>query len=275
MEIFNYPQSIKIQNNNIRYYRQGSGECLVFVHGITTYSFIWKSVIAYFTNKYEVIAIDLLGCGDSEKDLQEDFSLKRQAHLIKDLLSELQIEKAHLVCHDVGGGIGQIFAVNYPKMLYSLCLINSVAYDFWPVQPIIAMRTPIIRQLAMASLDFGVFSLIIKRGLYHKDKCNDELMYYFWKPFKDSSGKKAFLHFAKCLNNQNLLEIEKEISEIEIPTLIIRGEADVYLSSIIAEKLHKNIANSKLIRIKTAGHFLQIDEPEMLSHEILNHISNK
>ncbi len=270
MVMFHSPHVIQVQGNSITYYREGQGETILFVHGITTYSFIWKSLIPYFKEKYDVILIDLLGCGDSDKPLNQDFSLKRQTHLIKDFCQLLGIEKLHLVCHDVGGGIGQIFAVNYPDYLYDLTLVNSVAYNFWPVQPIVAMRTPIIRQIAMASLDFGMFQLIVKRGLYHKTQLTAEIMNHFWKPMKSSLGRKGFLHFAKCLDNKNLTEIEEELRLLTIPVLIIRGEADVYLTASIAEKLHAEIPNSQLVRIETAGHYLQIDEPKMLSSSILN-----
>ncbi len=274
MDIFKKPFTIEIQGNSITYYREGKGEVIIFVHGITTYSFIWKRLVPYFIDNYDVILIDLLGCGDSDIPLNEDFSLKRQAHLINEFCQKLDISKLHMVCHDVGGGIGQIFAVNFPELLYDLTLINTVAYNFWPVQPIVAMRTPIIRQIAMATLDFGMFELIVKRGLYNKTQLSDDLMNHFWKPMKTALGRKGFLHFAKCLDNTNLTEIENELRELEMPVLIIRGDADVYLSASIAEKLHAEIKHSQLIRIETAGHFMQEDEPEKISMAILNFISN-
>ncbi len=273
MNIFEKPNSIEIQGNSITYYREGKGEVILFVHGITTYSFIWKRLVPYFKDNYDIILIDLLGCGDSDKPSNEDLSLKRQSQIIKEFCQKLGISKFHMVCHDVGGGIGQISAVNFPDFLYDLTLINSVAYNFWPVQPIIAMRTPIIRQIAMASLDFGMFELIVKRGLYNKTQLSDDLMNLFWKPMRTTIGRKGFLHFAKCLDNTNLTEIENEIKQLAMPVLIIRGEADVYLSASISEKLHTEIKNSQLIKIKTAGHFMQEDEPEKISNSILNFIN--
>lgn len=270
MVIFDSPNVIQVQGNAITYYREGQGETILFVHGITTYSFIWMDLIPYLNDKYDIVLIDLLGCGDSDKPLKEDLSLKRQAHLIKDFCQILGIDKMHMVCHDVGGGIGQIFAVNYAYLLYDLTLINSVAYHFWPVQPIVAMRTPIIRQIAMATLDFGMFELIVKRGLYHKNQLGDEMMRLFWKPMKSALGRKGFLHFAKCLDNKDLTEIEEELRQLAIPVLIIRGEADVYLTAAIVEKLHADIPNSQLVRIETAGHYVQIDEPKKLAASILN-----
>ncbi len=272
MDVFDTQNVIEIQGNSIAYYRAGKGEVVLFVHGITTYSFIWRKVVPYFEDKYDVVLIDLLGCGDSDKSLNQDFSLKRQAHLLKDFCDKLEIARLHLICHDVGGGVGQIFAVNYPELLYDLVLINSVAYNFWPVQPIVALRTPIIRQIAMASLDYGMFEVIVKRGLYNKQHFTDELMDYFYKPMKTSAGRKAFLHFAKCLDNRNLTEIENELRQLKIPVLIIRGLGDVYLDASISEKLHSEIPGSKLIEIETAGHFIQEEEPEQISASIINFI---
>jgi pimeloyl-ACP methyl ester carboxylesterase len=275
MNLFEIPKDIVISGKKLRYYREGKGETIIFIHGITTYSFIWRKMVPFFSDKYDIIAIDLLGCGDSDKPVNEDFSLKRQAEILKEIVMKLGIEKFHLVTHDVGGGIGQIFAVNNQELLFDLTLINSVAYNFWPVQPIIAMRTPIIRQIAMASLDLGLFKMIIKRGLYHKTHFSDELMDLFWKPINSKIGRKGFLHFAKCLDNNNLTEIEKELRELKIPVLIIRGETDVYLSVAISEKLHSEIPGSQLVKISTGGHFIQEDEPGEVSNYILEFIKNR
>lgn len=263
-------KTCEVYGSRIAYLRSGKGEPLILVHGITTYSFIWRNLIPDLGKKYDVIAIDLPGCGSSDKPLDISYSLKSHSQRLNEFVKTLGIDKFHLVCHDVGGGIGQIFAVNYPDKLFDLTVINTVAYDFWPVQPIIAMRTPIIRQMAMATLDMGAFKLIVRRGLYHKERVTQELMDYFWEPMKSKEGRKAFLHFAKCLNNQDLMEIENDIKKIDLPVLIIRAKGDVYLNETISQKLHEEIVQSKLILIETAGHFIQEDEPEMLVSNICN-----
>ena len=258
----------EIDGNRIAYFRKGEGEAVLLVHGITTYSFIWKRVVPLLEEEYQVIGVDLLGCGASSKQLDRPYSIKGHAHLLKQFLEKLGIEKFHFVGHDVGGGIGQIFAVNYSEMLYDLVLINTVAYDYWPVQPIIAMRTPIIRQLAMATLDLGALRMIIRRGLYHKEKLTPDLMDCFWEPLKSKRGRKAFLHFAASLNNHHLLDIIDDLHLLDLSVLIIRGDADPYLSTAISDKLAENLNRSCLVKIPTASHFIQEDEPEMIAAEM-------
>lgn len=258
----------KIGDTEIAYFTKGKGQPVLLVHGITTYSFIWRKILPLLENGYRVLGIDLPGCGASSKGVEKAFSIKNHAFLLNDFLEEIGIQKIHLVGHDVGGGIAQIFAVNFPEKLFSLTLLNSVAYDFWPVQPIIAMRTPIIRQLAMSTLDKGALRMVVRRGLYHKKNLTTELLDYFWEPMKTREGRKAFLHFAASLDNNELLEIEEKLHQLQIPVLVMRGDADPYLSATIAEKLAKNIQGAKLVRIPTGSHFMQEDEPEHIAKEL-------
>ncbi len=264
-----------LQGHEIAYHREGTGEVVLLVHGISTYSFIWRKIVPHLSDNYDVIAVDLLGCGASSKQLDQPYSIKNHAQLLKQFLDSLGITKIHFVGHDVGGGIGQVFAVNYPDRLHDLALVNSVAYDFWPVQPIIAMRTPIIRQLAMATLDMGVMRMIIRRGLYHKENLTPELLEYFWAPMTSQQGRKAFLHFAASLDNQQLLEITDALHQLDIPVLIVRGDADPYLSRSIAEKLAKNIPGSELFIIPTGSHFIQEDEPALLARKCIQFYSGR
>ncbi len=258
------PKKSQIDGNSINYYDLGEGEVVLLVHGITTYSFIWRNIATVLAQWYKVIVPDLLGCGDSDKPLDIPYSLKNHAKILAEFMKQLGCKRYHLVGHDLGGGISQILAVNNTQSVIDLTLINTVAYDYWPVQPIIAMRTPIIRQLAMATLDFGVFKLIVQRGVYHKDRVNEELMNYFFKPMKTPEGRKAFLHFARSLDNTNLTEISDRLHNLNLPVLIIRGDYDVYLTARISEALNENIKGSKLIRYEKGGHFIQEDDPEFI-----------
>ena len=262
--------SLKVNNLDIAYSRSGKGEVVVLIHGITTSSFIWRNIIPKLSTDFDVIAVDLLGCGSSSTDLHADYSIKNQADLIFGLLKNLNIKKAHFVGHDIGGGIAQIIAVRYSDFVLDLVLINTIGYNYWPVQPITAMRTPIFRQLAMMSLDMGMLQKLIKRGLYKKENITDEFKSLVWNEMGDKKRRKSFLHLAKCLNNQDLMEITEDLRGINFPVLIIRGEGDLYLNSIISRKLHQDIPKSSLVTIKTGGHFIQEDEPDLIVKNILS-----
>jgi 2-hydroxymuconate-semialdehyde hydrolase len=249
----------------LAYREAGSGPPVLLVHGITTYSFIWRRVVPLLGDGYRVVAVDLLGCGESDKPLDADCGLRGHADLLLEFAAALGMERFHMVGHDVGGGIAQIFAVRYPERLLDLTLVNSVGYDFWPVQPISSLRAPIIRQLLMATLDRGALKLLVRRGLFHKARLTPELMAHFWAPMGEQLGRKAFLHFARCLDNADLMTIEEQLRGLAMPVLVVRGEGDVYLSSQIAERLHREIPGCRFESIEEGGHFIQEDQPERLA----------
>ncbi|MDX8395827.1 MAG: alpha/beta hydrolase [Mariprofundaceae bacterium] len=253
------------------YTRSGNenGEVILLVHGITTYSFIWRKLLPYLEKDYDVITVDLIGCGESDMPLDVSYAIKDHAERLHTFMQQLEIERFHYIGHDLGGGMAQIFAVQHPEMLISVTMINMVAYDFWPVQPITAMRTPVIRQFLMGALDLGMMKVLVKAGVYHKEFVTNELMDLFWKPLRHRKGRKAFMHFARCLDNHNLMEITEDLKQLKVPSLILRGDADPFLGATVAERLHEGIPGSKLARIDTASHYLMEDEPEWAADQIL------
>ena len=256
------PQKLSVLGHDLAYQRQGHGVPLLLVHGITSYSFIWRTILPALAQEHEVVAVDLLGCGDSDKPLDESYGIIRQVELLHAFTKALGFGPFTMIGHDIGGGIVQRFAVEHPERLTHAIVINSVAYDYWPVQPIITLRTPIIRQLAMATLDLGAFQLIVKRGVFHRERVTPELMELFWKPMRTSLGRKAFLHFAEGLDNRDLMSIADDLTRTKVPFLILRGTEDVYLSAEISHRLHREIPGSQLLELPEAGHFIQEDQPE-------------
>ena len=261
-------QKIRVLGHQLAFHRMGQGSPLLLVHGITTHSFIWQALAPMLARHHDVVMVDLLGCGDSDKPLDVPYSITAHVARLEGFTQALGLGPFAIIGHDIGGGIAQRFAVDHPERLTHVAVLNGVAYDFWPVQPIIAMRTPIIRQMAMATLDFGALELIVKRGVFHKDRVTPELMERFWLPMRSREGRKAFLHFAASLDNRDLTSISEALHRTGLPFLILRGTEDVYLSAEIAHTLHRNIPGSRLVEIPEAGHFFQVDQPERLVAEL-------
>lgn len=236
-------------------------------YGITTYSFIWEEVIRRLPD-FTCIAIDFPGCGQSDKSLDEPYSIRNHTETLFEFIETISADPVHLAGHDIGGGICQRLAVIHPQKMQSMTLVNPVGFDYWPVQPIESLRTPIIRQLVLGVMDLGMLTFVVRRGFYQKDYVNDALLEKFYKPFHTSEGRKAFLHFARSLDNRDLMEIADQLPAVQIPTVLIRGDADVYLDENIIEDLAACWPHAKVLRIPTAGHYLLWESPEIVANSI-------
>ena len=259
-----------LDGHTMAYVREGSGETLLLVHGITTASFIWDPVLPRFARHYDVVAVDLMGCGASDRALDYDYTLRNQAETVERFASALGLGRCHVVAHDVGGGIAQILAVRHAERVADLTLVNTVGYDLWPVQPIAAMRTPILRQLAMATLDLGMLRFIVRRALVHKERATPELLAKVAGQVAAPGARKAFLRFAGALDNADLMAVARGLERLEIPVLIVRGDGDVYLSPEISRRLHRAVPASRLVVLQGAGHYAQVDAPDGLSDVVLS-----
>jgi pimeloyl-ACP methyl ester carboxylesterase len=269
--------TILVGGHRLAYRRAGAGVPVLLVHGITTHSFLWEGVVRELLRRggLDLVAVDLLGCGQSDKPLDASYSLSAHADRLVRCCAALGLERVHLVGHDLGGGIGQLMAVRAPELVRTLSLVNSVGYDAWPVQPIVALRTPVVRQIMLAALDAGAFTLLVRRGLHHKERATPALMAEFHSPLATVEGRKAFVHFARCLDNADLTGIAPALRRLDVPTLVAWGLGDAYLSFSIAERLAADIPGARLATFPTAGHFSPLDEPGQLAASLAGHFDGE
>lgn len=114
------------KNTKISYSDTGKGNAIVLLHGFLENRSMWDFFIAELSQKYRVIAIDLLGHGHSEC-LGYIHTMEDQADMVHEILGEMRIKKAVFAGHSMGGYIALAFAELYPEMVKGIALINSTS----------------------------------------------------------------------------------------------------------------------------------------------------
>jgi pimeloyl-ACP methyl ester carboxylesterase len=122
-------RTVEIDGARHRWLEVGDGPPVVLVHDIPTSPALWRHVVPELGDM-RLLAWDMLGYGLSHAaGMGRDISLKAQAGYLRRWLEELDIARATLVGHDLGGGVVQIAAVQQPPLCAGLALTNAVAYD--------------------------------------------------------------------------------------------------------------------------------------------------
>jgi pimeloyl-ACP methyl ester carboxylesterase len=263
-------QKVFVAGHPMAYNRTGRGETVLLVHGTLTSSVIWREVVPHLAGRRQVVVVDLLGCGDSTNPTRLSLSAKAQADYLAELVQWLGIGPVHLVGHEVGGAVGQVLAVRHPKLLRSLTLVNSVAGELWPVRPITALRVPIARQLFLSMCDAGFGDWLVRSALFHRERATPALMRALRDPLQTLTGRRAAVHFARCLDSSDLTSIASDVGRLTLPVTIVWGSADRYLPRETPERLLASFPGARLHRIETAGHLVPIDEPERLAQILLD-----
>ena len=86
---------------------EGAGPHLLLVHGYPFSSFDWARIWPALTERFEVIAPDMLGMGFSAKPVRYDYSVHRHADMHEALLASLGVSECHVLAHDIGDSVVQ------------------------------------------------------------------------------------------------------------------------------------------------------------------------
>ena len=114
------------KNTQIAYTDTGKGTAVVLLHGFLENRSMWDFFVAELAKKYRIIAIDLLGHGQSECHGYVH-TMEDQADVVHEVLSDLRIKKAIFAGHSMGGYIALAYAELYPDQVKGLALINSTS----------------------------------------------------------------------------------------------------------------------------------------------------
>ncbi len=103
------------------------GRCLtlVFIHGVGLNKAVWQAQHDAFSADYQVISYDMLGHGGSPQPPLHA-SLENYAAQLAELLTHLNITRAHIIGHSMGALVSVAFALDYPQLSCSLVAMNIV-----------------------------------------------------------------------------------------------------------------------------------------------------
>lgn len=265
-------RSLSISAGSLAYVEEGEGPAVLLIHGIPTSSYLWRRVIPLLARDFHVYAVDLLGYGDSDKPERADLSVAGQAGHLRAFMEAVGWQRGAVVGHDIGGGVAQLLAVQDPGAVSGLVLCDTIAYDSWPVPDIERLKEPAWDEI-IETLDLSRgFRKALEQGMVHREAIDDRLVSEYVRPFKDLEGRRAYLRCARALRTEDLAEVMDEVEHLEVPTLIVWGEADVFQKLEFGRRLQARMPKADLVVIPRAGHFVPEDRPEEVARVIREHL---
>lgn len=120
-------KTTQFKKATITYADAGKGRAVVLLHGFLGSHKIWEQTILNLSKQYRVIAIDLLGHGQTDC-VGYIHTMELQAKCVKAVLDSLHLKKYVVIGHSMGGYVGLAFADLFPDNLKGLCLYHSTAY---------------------------------------------------------------------------------------------------------------------------------------------------
>lgn len=254
------------------------GRALILIHGFATSSFVWRNVAPMLAAAgHMAFAVDLLGYGESDRPVEADYSIAAQAEYLDRAMAALRVPDAMVVGLGVGGGVALRLAATRPARVERLVLVNSVAFDECPGRDIRSVQLGTARfALRLAQGVLGAAPLmrrVLEGSVANPEAMPPRLMARYLAPYVGAEGVTHLLTLARALRAEDVEELE--LASLDLPTLIVWGEKDPWLSAELPERLARTIAGSTLARLPDVGRLVPEEAPATLGELLLEHMERE
>mgnify|MGYP000111262682 CR=1 FL=1 len=250
--------------------KKAEQESIIMLHGFGATKENWLRFSSHLYKQYHLIALDLLGHGENERDFSQSYTIESQVEYVHQVAKRLGIKEFHLVGNSMGGAISALYAATYPQQVISATLISPAGIHDIPsrmdellaegTNPLIALNVDEFENLLDFVMEEAPFiPAAITRVEAEKAASRVEINQ---KIFEDLHGdlKKG---------------LEVELKKVKAPVLIIWGDHDRAINAANIDKYAALIPNTEKRVLKGIGHLAMIEVPKVSALAMLNflHIS--
>lgn len=258
---------VNVLDIEMNYIDQGSGEPIVFLHGLGGSAQFWMPQVKSFSSSYRVIAADNRGHGLSSKPLMP-YTMRLFADDWKSLLDAIGIDSAHMVGLSMGGCIAMIIALDRPDMVKSLVLVDSWAYPDERFCEFLRARESVLLNDGLEKYaEFSISAVLSEEFL----KANPGAKGEYHKRIVSMNEPQALAASCRALMD---FDLRGRLGGIKAPALIMVGQRDSILPPHLSEYIHKSIPGSRFMIIDGAGHLPPVEKPELFEAEVMAFLSS-
>ena len=121
---------VEVDGAQVHYLDEGEGPVLLMLHGNPTWSFLYRRMVPYLSDRFRCIALDYPGFRSIfGRPTATGTHLRSTPRVVGSFVDELGLDHFSLVMHDWGGPIGLTVALERQDRVQGLIVGNSWA---WP-----------------------------------------------------------------------------------------------------------------------------------------------
>jgi pimeloyl-ACP methyl ester carboxylesterase len=247
-----------VNNINIYYEIHGQGEPLLLIPGLGSDHSRWLGVLEQLAKDFQVILIDSRDSGQSDST-DCHYTVATMAQDTAALLQELNIKKAHILGHSMGGGIAQYLAADFPDLVNKLILYSTAAKFSTRSAQATGYNVELLNKGLEPELVFRntFFWLYSNELLASEEKIQQLLNDILSNPFPQSLES-----FVRQLTACAEADTRSLLAKIKVPTLIIAGDNDIMTTKEDLNSLRTGIPHAEVKVFPNMAHCTHIELPD-------------
>ena len=253
----------------IHYATIGSGPLVVMIHGFPDYWYSWRHQMEGLADKFQVVAIDQRGYNLSDQPAGvENYDMRLLVGDVIAVITHLKQQKAIIVGHDWGGVVSWQLALNAPQFVDRLVILNlphprGLSREL-ANNPEQQKNSAYARRFQAE----GAEKTLTAEGLagWVRDAAAKPK---YIEAFKRSDFGAMLNYYKRNYPREPYTEDTSPVKKVQMPVLMIHGLKDTALLAGALNNTWEWIEKDfSLTTVPTAGHFVQADEPELVTKTI-------
>jgi haloalkane dehalogenase len=277
---FNFQsQYIDVLGSNMHYIEQGTGDPILFLHGMPTSCYLWRNIIPHLSSLGRCIAVDLIGMGKSDKPAIE-YTVEDHIKYISKFIETLNLKNITVVMHGWGSIVGLELAMlresNFRGLVLYEAYLRAINNE--------DISLPFQEQISILDGEENTYDLMMN-GIQFVDHAllqgvtrllSEDEMARYREPFLQSgSGRplKQYLHELPRDTGDNRINnlisgYSSKLIQSKLPKLLLYSLPGFTTTIATVLWAKENIPNLEVAEVGEALHYAQESNPVLMGETI-------
>ena len=266
----------------VHHMQGGRGPAVLFIHGLGSSGYMeWRRNLEPTATRHRVYAPDLPGYGRTDKP-RARYTVPYFARFIERYMEDRGLRSAALIGASLGGRVALEVALDRPRLVRKLALVNTLGLGRPKVRTAQVMyglvTIPRVGEAVMGvardALAWAPRTMIRRFAARYSgasadltEALDDAYLTDLRDMYAADGYRSAYLSTVRSLVNPRALfgghhDVTRRLNELKIPVQLIWGADDPLFPLAHAERARALIGKASLAVIKGAGHTPQAERPE-------------
>ena len=251
--------------------RSGHGPVVTLLHGFPSSSWDWQAVEHLLAVDHTVIALDLLGYGQSDKPWPHAYSTAEHADVISGIWASLGVASTALVGHDVGSSVAQELLARTAEQrlttgLRSVVFLNGALFTdhYRPARVTRMLATPLLGRLVAGAMNEVRLATSMRALFSDAGRPGEDRFVQMWQALTRDRGQRVIPGLTHYLADKRREQQRWHHATVRttVPVGIVWGAADPALPVILYTDAVAALPTAMTRLLPEVGHFPQLERPD-------------
>ena len=281
-----------LDDAQIYYITEGNPQnpAVMLIHGFGGSTVTWRETLPALAEAgFYAVALDLPPFGLSDKSADLTYNRAQMADWTAALMDELDIEQAVIVGHSMGGAVTARFAQRHPERVQGMVFVAGAVPASQQTTPTpepdsgntddendsplsllndINPNSPFAAAALRLLFTEERFADMLSSAYAEDYTVSDETLQAYMRPLQVDNWPQGFLAYLGA-DNRNPVTADDLAGQIDVPVLILWGEADTWVPPQVGQALHEALAESQLITYENVGHLPMEEVPQRFNEDLI------